>query len=53
MFQFLLTSFQWLVFVNKYNCFPLPPLEDAGFTNENTLPKAFVTSLKHLFVRFE
>jgi hypothetical protein len=32
--------------------FPLPPLEAAGSTNENTHPKAFVSSPLHLLMSF-
>jgi hypothetical protein len=33
--------------------FAIPSLEGAGSTNENTYPKAFVSSPENLFVRFE
>jgi hypothetical protein len=50
MFLFLLASFQRLDFAVKYKSFP--PLEATGSTNENTHPKAFVSSPLHLLVRF-
>jgi hypothetical protein len=54
MFQFLLASSQQLVLGGtSTKAFPLPPLEVAGSTNENTHSKAFVSSPQHLFVRFE
>jgi hypothetical protein len=37
-FRFLLASSQQLVLGGGYKSFPLPPLEAAGFTNENTRP---------------
>jgi hypothetical protein len=40
-------SFYWLV-----PPLPPPPLRVAGSTDENTYPKAFVSSPLHLLVRF-
>jgi hypothetical protein len=48
MFQFLLASFQRLVFRDSIEDSPFPPLRAAGSTNENTLSLAFETSSLHL-----
>jgi hypothetical protein len=53
MIYFLLTSFQRLVFWDSIKSSPLPPLEAVGSINENAHPKAFVSSLQYIFVRFE
>jgi hypothetical protein len=37
---------------DSIKAFPFPPLEVVGSTNENTHPKASVSSPPHLLVRF-
>jgi hypothetical protein len=37
---------------DKFKIFPLPPLEAASVTHENTHPQAFMSSPQHLLARF-
>jgi hypothetical protein len=51
MFQFLLPSFQWLVFGGtSIKAFPLSPLKAAGVTHKIHSSKVFLSSPQSLFV---